>query len=211
MLHNTHVLIVNLWVLTKMNFFDKISGILSNPKKKFNDVEKETFSQPFLFYITILLLTNVITTFYYLIEYQIPNKWYIVIYLASITFTIAMLFVSLGLVHCGIKIVKGKGGFTKTSIAYIYGTIPSLIGGFITMALLVTWKRLWVFFPVMLIGLGTFVYSVYLTIIGFSQLHKISNGKAAFAYFFPFLIIFGLTTIIIIIAFIFIVLLGGIY
>ena len=180
-----------------MNFFDKISLVLVKPKEFFAKVHNETFMQPFLFYLIFLLVSNIGTSLYYISQYNISMYWYFPIYLASAVLSTIMLFVSTGLTHLALKMIKGHGSYTDTVISVVYGSIPALLWGIVATAMLVLIKSFWVYIPIMIFGGAIWAYAIYLSVVGISILHKISEGKALLGYFIPFFVMFAVLFIII--------------
>ena len=180
-----------------MNFFDKISLVLVKPKEFFTKVHHETFMQPFLFYLIFLLVSNIGTSLYYISYYNISMYWYFPIYLAGLAFSTLLFFISTGLTHIVFRIIKGQGSYTGTVIGIVYGSVPGLLWGIVATALLVLIKSFWVYIPIMIFGMGIWAYTIYLSVVGLSINHKLTEGKALLGYFIPYFIMFAFFLIII--------------
>ena len=77
--------------------------------------------------------------------------------IVSYIISLAMTFVSAGIIHIIAKLLNGKGNYTATYKAMAYSSTPSLLLGW------VPW-----------IGIIAYLYSLYLGIVGVSKLHSVS-------------------------------------
>ena len=119
-----------------------------------------------------------------------------------------MFFVSTGLTHLALKMIKGHGDYTDTVISIIYGSVPALLWGIVATALLVLIKSFWVHIPLIIFGMGIWAYAIYLSVVGLSILHKISEGKALLGYFIPYFIMAAVAFIIIMVVLIVAIIIG---
>lgn len=92
----------------------------------------------------------------------------IVLYFLGLLFT----FVSAAILHVSTKIVTGKGNYNASYDALAYGTTPSLLFGWIPFVGVIAW-----------------LYSIYVTMVGLSRLHKIGMGRALLAILLPVVIV----------------------
>lgn len=170
----------------------KIEKVLFDPINFFKDYkkEKEDFGEIIIYYVILSIIPAIlgsISTFPMLrglMGLVIPRAYAALIFLVYI-FSILGMLIGAGVTHLFVWIVGGRKGILKTIAAVIYASTPSLLFGWI---------------PV--VGVITSFWTLALTIIGVSKLHKISYLRSIFAIILlPFII---LSTLIVIFLFPFI-------
>lgn len=166
---------------TSMGFLEKVKKVLTSPTEFFEKVKgEEGIGEAFKYYIIFSLIYNII--FGLLVNFGlsgIPIEQMgpfralgLALPIAFFIISLISLFIGTAILHAFAKIFGGKGDYSETFKAVVYGATPSLLLG-------------WVPF----IGLILVFYSLYLQIKGISMLHQVSMGRA-------FLIVFLIPIII---------------
>ncbi len=163
-----------------MELFEKIKQSMLKPNEFFEKIKKEKGIGSAFKYLAILSLVSLVmgvVGLYTAMPFLIPNESYVallpvvinfmpMILIFSYVFGLVVTFVSAGFIHIIAKLLKTKGAFEDTFKALVYGSTPSLLFSWIPFVSII---------PV--------IYSLYLTIKGFSKLHSVSMGKAALIIF----------------------------
>lgn len=146
----------------------------------------ETIKSPFLFYLAIALPLLLVTFGLTMAIGKAPNlgmgEFEVampVFMLLGLVFTVIGIFIQAGLMHLGVLMCGGKGGFVGTFTVLAYAYVTSIFG-------LIPFVG----------GLVGGIWGVILTIIGYKYVHKFTTGKAVLAYF----LISGVLVIIAIVA-----------
>ncbi len=197
-----------------MKFFDKIKKVITEPTKFFNAIKKEKDIGPaFLYYVVFLAISSV---------FMIPYLWRVFSQVSAegipfslgtmipsmvvmqFVFGIIMLFIMYGIIHLLVKLVKGKGDFSDTFKAMIYGATPNFIISPLILIYMgiVGVENIFLLIPVYLISIAVFIWVLVIQIKGIKILHKISTWRAVLAILIlPILLVILLLIIIFLILF----------
>jgi len=172
-----------------MEFLTKIRKVLFEPSKFFTNLKKEKGIKEAFIYFALLSAVNTLLAaivahlgfIYFPNIFDIPNLyqltnygpqpdfvWFIGFYL----FWLALSFVAAGLLHLWIKILGGKGDYTKTYQLYAYSRTPDRILGWIPF-----------------VGFLSWLYSLALIIIGTQKVHGVERKRAYLMYAIPIIVI----------------------
>ncbi|MBW2993296.1 YIP1 family protein [Candidatus Woesearchaeota archaeon] len=181
-----------------MKFFDKIKKVITQPTNFFKAIKKEKGIGPaFIYYVVFLVISSV---------FMIPYLWRVLsqasaevtsgqgipfslgtmipsMVVMQFVFGIIMLFIVYGIVHLLVKLVKGKGDFSDTLKAMVYGATPNFlfspllliylgIVGITNMALVI---------PVYFVGFAVFIWCLVIQVKGIKILHNLSTWRAVLA------------------------------
>ena len=180
-----------------MKFFAKIKKVITQPTKFFNAIKKEKGIGPsFIYYVIFLAISSVL---------MIPYLWRVLAQASKVTsgegipfslgtvipsivimqfvFGIIMLFIMYGIIHLLVKLVKGKGDFSDTFKAMVYGaTLNFIISPLILIYMgIVGVENIFLLIPVYLISIAVFIWVLVIQIKGIKILHKISTWRAVLA------------------------------
>lgn len=181
-----------------MNFFDKIKKVITNPTKFFNAIKKEKDIGPaFIYYMIFLAITSVFSILYFWrIFSELPAEITPVggsvistgtmissAVISQFIFGIILIFIVYGIIHLLVKLVKGKGNFSDTFKAMVYGATPNfLISPLLLIYMgIVGIGNLFLLIPVYLISIAVFIWVLVIQIKGIKILHKISTWRAVLA------------------------------
>lgn len=166
---------------------NKIEKVLFDPINFFKRYKTENFTEILVYYCTLALIPALLTplstaAFPMLmkaITIPLPTA-YLTFALMVYTLSIFGILITSAVYHALIWIVGGRKGIIKTFAAVVYASTPSLILGWIPM-----------------IGIIVSLWSLILTIVGLSKLHKISYWRSGFAVILlPLIIFFALFLLI---------------
>ncbi len=172
-----------------MNFVEKVKGFLLKPSKTFDasygDPLDEVITYFFILAVISSALSALLLVFYptlfgsMITRRRIGMIFGIVfgegalsIFVASLIVTIIRAFIVGLILHIGVYIVGGRKGITQTMKAYMYGSSPSLLFGWIPILLL---GRIYI------VAIISTIWSLILLILGVHRLHRITTGRAILA------------------------------
>lgn len=170
---------------TKIGFFDKIVGSLTNPDAFFKAIRSESGLGKALVYFAILSLIIVIVqtlAVTFNLQILLPP------YAGELTYTkiiqnyvtsLIGAFIIVGIFHLFVKLFNGVGDYSQTFKSYAYGMTAGLLFGWIPY-----------------LGVLGQLYSLYLFVKGLSVLHGLTMWKAFFAFFIPVLILIIIVAIL---------------
>jgi hypothetical protein len=201
-----------------MNYLEIVKKVLTNPKEFYKSVKKEDkILKPWLYFVilaSILLFFSVISSVVSVI-YQTANvdpnlqtlsmgvQLLITIFATIFGGIVGFfsIFISIGILHLFLMIVKTKKEFVETVKVVCYSYTANLfmipvILIFTAMELLFVEELIkWVIYGVL--WFIVFGYNLYLTIVGIMELHELSLMKALTAtVFIPLAILIVIITII---------------
>lgn len=163
------------------NYLEKIKLLFTDPLNFFNYVHDDTIINSFiLFAILSLISSSLIIGLSYAMYRGFFS--YISLFIGIFYFLILIIgsFISAGIIHVVLIILKGEGSFTDTFNIVAYSSIPISILGIVPI-----------------VGSLSYIFSIVLMVFGISILHKISKEKAVIAALSPLLLIFLLVIVII--------------
>lgn len=168
-------------------FVNKFKGILSNPTKFFSNLKKEQGVKSAFGYFTLLsfisgvlaliLMVLLEGKYYELLSrfmgFTIPVPNYslvstVFLFLFGYIVSLGISFFWAAILHIWVLIFGGSGSFSKSYQLYVYSSTPNLLFSWIPGAGLITW-----------------IYCVFLVIIGTQKVHGISKKKAILMYVIP--------------------------
>jgi len=156
----------------KLNLFDKVIYLLTQPEEFFKVVRKENFSSPFIYLIFVAAIPTLIKICLLFLGVTLPGNDSIGLILGGYAGVIIITFVLAGIFHIFAKLFGGSSGYRETYKAYVYGFTPSILFSWIPY-----------------IGILGLIYGVYIFIKGISFLHGLPSGKAFLVWFIPVLIL----------------------
>jgi len=160
-------------------YVEKAKAVLMTPTKFFRSTRRERgYMNALEYYAVFALIGLIASTAYNAIFTNYSVETFValpIVYIVGILTT----FLSAGFLHVLAKIIAGVKGFEKTYNLYVYATTPSLLLGWIPFA-----------------GFFAGMYSLYLTILGLSVVHKISMRRSAVIVLLPLLILMVIAAVI---------------
>ena len=195
-----------------MNFFQKIGSVIAKPKEFFTLVEKEQFMSPFWYYLIFAIVTSLVGIPFYLKSYQLSASWAPLMFIGILILGMVSMFLSSAVVHLGTRIYKAKGSFTNTFKSTVYGATPAFLWSILTTGILGFFSYSVMTIMSMIIlpfSLAAYIYTIYLTVIGIKQYHKINTGAAVLATLLPVIIATILGIIIVVIVVIGVIAIGA--
>lgn len=182
----------------ELSFIEKIKGFILRPSNTFDSVFNEKVDKAIKYYIPLLvffsLLSGIIFAPYFRKIYLLlPNEYrflgetpeivtfYIICIVGLFVTNLVNIFISSAIIHIFVYLVGGRKGISQTLKAFMYGTTPHLLFGWLPF-----------------IGFIFSIWTLILNIIGVRQLHKISTIRSVLAVFIIPLIIVIIIIIIII-------------
>ena len=167
-------------------FWDKIKYIFSDPNLFFQKVKSEDGIK------NSLLMYAIVGAFFSVISYafsfgmmsmmsrgygDLGGFGFLYSALPFVMFGVGiiMTFAYSGLIHVIMIAFKSEGSYKDSYNAYTYSMIPYLILSVVPM-----------------VGFLSIIYSFILMIIGMSNVHNVSKGKAALACLLPVVLVIGL-------------------
>jgi hypothetical protein len=159
-----------------MGKMKRIIEVFTRPKKLFVDIRKEKDVISAIVYLAILAsfytIMKMIVSMPGALQRRIelgltadPIIAYIMIFIISLVLFIIIVSILADILHMIIKIANGQKDYYATYNAVIYGLTPYLIFGWIPY-----------------VSIIAIIYSIILQIVGLSEVHTISKGKAATSY-----------------------------
>lgn len=192
-----------------MDFFNKIKGIISKPKDFFTKIKKEKgIKNTFIYFLIFASITTFLSTIYFyraiprinipevVLTPQLIFLIMVVLYILILFFSIVAVFVSTGITHLFVLLMKGKKGFYQTFKAMIYGETPKyLLSILLSPITIIVYPKffgmkppfppeLTIWFIITIIpGIIVAIYTIYLKTIGIKKLQEISTLRAFSAIF----------------------------
>jgi hypothetical protein len=218
-----------------MKELEKIKKIFFSPNEFFRSVEKESQYGKILFFVALAYIAAQLFSYLansiFVLRYSF-NIFTIIEqifgFMFQIGFAFAIPFISAGITHLGVMIVKGKQGFFNTfkPVAYA-GVVSSIYIVISSIALSVhdlIYPTDWHFIAENLslnnipwgymilagvIGIASLIHTVYVEVVGISRFQKLSVGKSLLAtLIIPILILIAVGIIFLIIITLFGILIG---
>lgn len=160
----------------EVNYFDKIKYLFSNPNYFFQSVREKTIGRALILYLIVGLIASFmgIGVSFIFSRFFFSNAFVLLGSLFSFAFlglSLAGTFVYSGISHLVVKGFRGGGNYVDSYNVVAYSLIPYLLISVIPF-----------------VGFLAIIYSIVLMIFGFSEYHKITKGKAAFAALLPVII-----------------------
>lgn len=164
---------------------EKAKLVALKPKEFFAKVRNEKGISAAFKYLALVSMVHVIGN--YLVSPDIYEVSAIASWLSkevvsvfSYATMLLSLFISAGIAHVLARLLGGNGKYYETYKAYVYGSTPSFLLGWIPI-----------------IGVLGSLYALYLSVLGVSKYHKISLWRAVAAVvLFPVLIAIVLAIIV---------------
>ena len=175
----------------KFGMLDKFGMIFSDPKNFFKKIKSEkNVGNSLLMYVLVSIVVGVGSFFSYSIIMPRANMFFGIF--AGFTFSFFILgailtFVYSGIIHLLLSFTKKDIHYVDTYNVLTYSLVPAIA------------------FSIIPFGSIAIIYSLVLTIIGISEVHGVSNGRASFVVLMP---IFIFVSFLILIAFSFIMMFG---
>ena len=175
---------------SSISYWEKLKLLFSRPSSFFEIVREPDIKKSVLLIISVLAavfllsfgINIIFSSIFHTNRIVSLNSLFSLSYGLSGLFSIIFYFIYFistfiysGISHLVIKGFKGTGKYTDTFNACAYSFIPFLI-----------------FTLVPIIGYLSFIYSIILMTLGFSNYHKISKGKSALAALVPIILLFAL-------------------
>ncbi|OGI14747.1 hypothetical protein A3K63_02625 [Candidatus Micrarchaeota archaeon RBG_16_49_10] len=158
----------------EFDFWDRLKYLLTNPNKFFERVKPERGIGNSLLTLAVVALFASIMKFgmnmlassgsFGIFDNLLGYTGSTTILASNLLIPLFGSFVFAGAVHLSLMIIKVKGGFDETYKAVAYSLVPTVLLSLIPI-----------------VGGLSIIYSLFLTIIGLSQIHGISKGKAVLA------------------------------
>jgi len=150
--------------------WETIKYVLLKPGEFFDNLEiKTSIWEPYAFYFFVTLVSGIVSL---AVEMLLRRQLFIAAALKSLLLAPVGIFIAAALVHLGVVILGGKGGFKKTFNVLAYNAAS------------------WIFFVIPAAGvvIGT-LWGIVVVVQGLRKMHGFSVIRAAVAYFYVFFII----------------------
>jgi len=147
-----------------LTILQKCKQVLVYPSALFEAVKDEEGVGPAFKYLAVFSLVIAIGSMSFLFFAPLSEYLGVVdIMITPIIYVSNLLggFLLAGWAHIFAKLFRGKGNYSSTYKAIVYANTPSLLFGWIPLA-----------------GVIIILYSIYLTLVGLSKLHKVSMARA---------------------------------
>lgn len=174
-----------------MKLCEKVKRVISEPTRFFNAIKKEKdIGQAFIYYLIFLVISAIFSIFYYrraLLETPAANlvggTMLTGMIIGQFVISLVCLFIVTGILHLFCRFMRGKGIYTDTFKAIVYGSTPSLIFSPVLMLYLgiVGIKNIFAVFPAYILMGVIAIWSLVLEIKGIKIAHSISTWKAVVA------------------------------
>jgi hypothetical protein len=177
-----------------LSLIEKISGFILRPVETFREVRNETFGDAATYFVILLIINAVlsgIVGFFGLRSAGMPGSdiataggigAMIAVLIAAIIAGIIGLIIGAILLHIGVIVMGGSGGFMQTFKATVYGLTPYYLLGWI---------------PV--IGALAGIWGLVVEIFGIRELHDMTTGRAVIAWVISLVIAIILVGILVVI------------
>lgn len=166
------------------------SELIKTPRAFFKSVGKEPLDETlkkvaiplFVFIVTSAILNNILFQWVYTLFNFPPPTLNSSILVSVISVPLSLLIMS-SLLQLSLKILKIRSAFSQTVKVILYPTVFILaLMILIELATLITPVQIARLIIYLIAATGIGIWSVILTVIGLSELNKISIGKAVGAY-----------------------------
>ncbi len=158
----------------ELTMLDKFGMIFSDPKNFFNKTKTEkNIGGSLLMYVVVSIVAGLASFFSYSMIMYKSNMLFGI--LSGFTFSffifgIIFTFIYSGIMHILLSFTKKDVHYVDTYNIFTYSLIPAIV------------------FSVIPLGFITIIYSLVLMVIGMSEVHGISNGRASFIVLMPVVI-----------------------
>lgn len=190
----------------RMGFLQKIKMVLRHPSDFFERVRDEKIGEAIKFYLVLYIISLILMVGLDItMTREIENIASYSVLLVLPIVGIVGLFISTGITHLFVRLLKGKGHVYDTCKVVIYSMIPSFLIGFLESVFLtfiktsetMSFGHIMTTWFLVLLGVISFVYSLYLEVVGLSKYHNISKKRALAALVIPILIFIILVVLLI--------------
>ncbi|MFC2143539.1 YIP1 family protein [Candidatus Aenigmatarchaeota archaeon] len=175
----------------ELGFFKKIKMAMFNPSYLFDSVRGESIGGALLFhlamnfigvlilglflftigsFLTAMLSTIPFASMFAMIIMLFFGIFFVIFVVVFLISSIIGNFIGAGILHIFVKLFGGKGSYGATYKSTSYAAAPMI------------------FLGIPLLNIISAFWSIVITIVGLSTLHKISRGRAALAFFTPAII-----------------------
>jgi hypothetical protein len=178
-----------------LSLTDKIVGFITRPVETFRSVRDETFGDAVIYFIVLLIVNAVLSAIVGFLGFSamaMPGSaiagaggvgTMIAAFIAAVIGGIVGLIISAILLHIGVVIMGGRGGFVQTFKASVYGLTPYYLLGWIPI-----------------IGVLAGIWGLVIEIFGIRELHDMTTGRAVIAWLISLVIIIIIAVILVLIA-----------
>jgi hypothetical protein len=204
------------------HFLKTINQVMFKPDKFYTGVQKQGLKEPMKFLVIFALLTQILVVYHYFhkgydsifqrlnIEvFSIPLTWqnFLLLYVGAVVWVIFYSFIRPAVSHMFVRIFNKNALYLNTYKTILYSNTPSyLVTPFYLVAVGLLFSMMFfhsTFLLILLIisvifWLAGDVYGIYLKLLGFRKLHKLSIWKAVLClYIFPMLFLIAIEVIVI--------------
>lgn len=179
----------------KLSITDKIVGFITRPAETFRAVREETFGIAITYFGALLIVNAVLSAivgyFGFGIGAGMPGSgiagasglgaMVTALIFALIAGIIGLAIGSI-LLHIGVIVMGGRGGFMQTFKAVIYGQTPYYLLGWIPI-----------------VGLIAGIWGLVVEIFGIRELHDMTTGRAVFAWLISLIIVLIIVAVLVVI------------
>lgn len=164
-----------------MDFVKKVKGFLLKPSKTFDASYGDTLDEAVAYFMILTVIFSALNALLFVFTRRgitgtifgiVFGEDALSIFMASLLIGIIRAFIVGLILHIGVYIVGGRKGITQTMKAYMYGSSPNLLFGWISILLLGR---------IPIVVLIASIWSIILWILGINRLHGITTGRATLA------------------------------
>lgn len=157
-------------MMSMSSVVERIRGFLFSPLKTFDASKDDTLGNAFVYFITILAISAVLSGITGWLVFQHGVALIVMIVLVFVLGILGVFIVGLW-IHIWVYLFGGRKGVTQTLKALMYGATPNCLLGWIPIA-----------------GIFTVLWTLILQIVGIRQLHELSTRRAVLAVIFGMLL-----------------------
>ncbi|HEY9246083.1 MAG TPA: Yip1 family protein [Candidatus Methanoperedens sp.] len=164
-----------------MDFVKKVKGFLLKPSKTFDASYGDTLDEALTYFMILTVISSALSTLSFIFTRRgntgtifgiVIGEGALSIFMASLIIGIIKAFIIGLILHISVYIMGGRQGITQTMKAYMYGSSPNLLFGWIPILLLGR---------IHIVTIISAIWSIILFILGINRLHGITVGKAILA------------------------------
>lgn len=177
-----------------LSIAEKIQGFILRPVETFRAVRDETFGDAITYFVVLLIINAVLSAIVGFLGFSamgMPGSAIagaggvgamIAAFIIAVIAGIIGLIVGSIILHIGVVVMGGHGGFMQTLKAAVYGLTPYYLLGWIPI-----------------IGALAGIWGLVIEIFGIRELHDMTTGRAVIAWVISLVIIIIIVVILVVI------------
>ncbi|MEN6519437.1 MAG: YIP1 family protein [Methanospirillum sp.] len=174
-----------------LSIAEKIQGFILRPIETFRAVRDETFGDAITYFVVLLIINAVLSAIVGFLGFsamEMPGSAIagaggigamIAAFIIAVIAGIVGLIVGSIILHIGVVVMGGHGGFMQTLKAAVYGLTPYYLLGWIPI-----------------IGFLAAIWGLVIEIFGIRELHDMTTGRAVIAWLISLVIVIVIAVIL---------------